>query len=101
MRYFYQVIVMDSYGHELIEEHQHLVRAIKERNPDLARARAIEHLTNTSRRSANVDLRSVNYRSDSSLGGEELGRPVKLSSRPPRSKKLPSVTRRTTRSPQR
>jgi hypothetical protein len=101
MRYFYQVIVMDSYGHELIEEHQHLVRAIKERNPDLARARAIEHLTNTSRRSANVDLRSVNYRPDSLLGGEDLGRTRKPSSRPPRSKKLSSVTRRTTRSSQR
>jgi DNA-binding GntR family transcriptional regulator len=101
MRYFYQVIVMDSYGHELIEEHQHLVRAIKERNPDLARARAIEHLTNTSRRSANVDLRSVNYRSDSLLGSEELGRPMKQSLRTARSKKLQSVARRTTRSPKR
>jgi DNA-binding GntR family transcriptional regulator len=90
MRYYYQVIVMDSYGHELILEHQNLVRAIKARNPDLARARAMEHLTNTSRRSANVDLRSVNYSAESLLGSAESDRLLRLQ----------PVARRTTR-PQR
>ena len=61
MRYYYQVIVMDSYGPELVAEHHDLVRAIKSGNPDLARQRAEEHLTNTARRSLNIDLRSVNY----------------------------------------
>jgi DNA-binding GntR family transcriptional regulator len=99
MRYYYQVIVMDSYGQELIEEHQHLLRAIKERNPDLARARAMEHLSNTSRRSANVDLRSVNYTSESLFGGEAFGRPMKDSSRTSRSKKQQPVKRRARTSP--
>ena len=99
MRYYYQVIVMDSYGQELIEEHQHLLRAIKERNPELARARAMEHLSNTSRRSANVDLRSVNYTSESLFGGEAFGRPMKDSSRTSRSKKQQPVKRRARTSP--
>jgi DNA-binding GntR family transcriptional regulator len=99
MRYYYQVIVMDSYGQELIEEHQHLLRAIKERNPDLARARAMDHLSNTSRRSANVDLRSVNYTSESLFGGEAFGRPIKDSSRTSRSKKQQPMKRRPTTSP--
>jgi len=61
MRYYYQVIVMDSYGPELVAEHHDLVRAIKGGNTDLARQRAEEHLTHTARRSANIDLRSVNF----------------------------------------
>ena len=61
MRYYYQVIVMDSYGSELVAEHRDLVRAIKSGNPELARQRAEEHLSNTARRSLNIDLRSVNH----------------------------------------
>jgi len=61
MRYYYQVIVMDSYGPELVAEHHDLVRAIKSGNTVLARQRAEEHLTHTARRSVNIDLRSVNY----------------------------------------
>jgi hypothetical protein len=76
MRYYYLVIVMDSYGPELIEEHQQLVRAIKSGNPELARARATEHLSNTSRRSANVDLRSVNFSNDGLLGEEYTRGPL-------------------------
>lgn len=101
MRYFYQVIVMDSYGHELIMEHQNLVRAIKARNPDLARARAVEHLTNTSRRSTNVDLRSVNYSAESLLGSVEADRLQRQPSRTPRAKRLQPVARRATSLPQR
>jgi DNA-binding GntR family transcriptional regulator len=71
MRYYYQVIVMDSYGPELVAEHHDLVRAIKSRNPDLARQRAEEHLANTARRSLNIDLRSVNYGVEGLLNPEE------------------------------
>jgi DNA-binding GntR family transcriptional regulator len=75
MRYYYQVIVMDSYGPELVAEHHDLVRAIKSGNPDLARQRAEEHLENTKRRSINIDLRSVNHGVDTLLGSEESGWP--------------------------
>jgi DNA-binding GntR family transcriptional regulator len=71
MRYYYQVIVMDSYGPELVAEHHELVRAIKSGNADLARKHAEEHLSNTTRRSVNIDLRSVNYGVESLLGSEE------------------------------
>jgi DNA-binding GntR family transcriptional regulator len=59
MRYYYLVIVMDSYGKELIEEHQRLVRAIKSGDAAMARMYAMEHLTNTHRRSVDIDLRSM------------------------------------------
>jgi DNA-binding GntR family transcriptional regulator len=71
MRYYYHVIVMDSYGPELVKEHHDLVRAIKSGNSDLARQRAEEHLTNTARRSLNVDLRSVNYGVENLLDPEQ------------------------------
>ncbi len=87
MRYYYLVIVVDSYGPELIAEHQRLVRAIKAGNPELARTRAMEHLTNTSRRSMNVDLRSANYTKDGLLGQEEAGWLLKTPSRATRTKK--------------
>jgi DNA-binding GntR family transcriptional regulator len=99
MRYYYLVIVVDSYGQELIAEHQAMVRAIKAGNPELARARAKDHLTNTRRRSANLDLRSVdldlrsaNYGADRLLEQEETGR--QMPSRATGAKKRPSVTRR-------
>jgi DNA-binding GntR family transcriptional regulator len=94
MRYYYQVIVMDSYGHQLIEEHQNLVRAIKARNPDLARARAIDHLKNTSRRSANIDLRSVNYSAESLLVGEESVRQIRQPLRKAYAKRVRPEARR-------
>jgi len=64
MRYYYQVIVMDSYGPQLIAEHRELVRALQSGNADLARARASEHLENTVKRSMKVDLRTVNQPRD-------------------------------------
>jgi hypothetical protein len=71
MRYYYQVIVMDSYGPELVAEHHDLVRAIKSGDQDQARRRAEEHLSNTTRRSLNIDLRSVNYGTESLLGSSQ------------------------------
>jgi DNA-binding GntR family transcriptional regulator len=59
MRYYFLVIIMDSYGPELVEEHRDLVRALKAGNTALARTRASDHLVNTARRSMNVDLRAV------------------------------------------
>ncbi len=96
MRYYYLVIAMDSYGQELIAEHQALVRAIKTGNPELARARAKDHLANTNRRSANVDLRSANSGVDSLLGEEERGWLLKTPSRAPRAKKKAYAPRRRT-----
>lgn len=60
MRYFYLVIVMDSYGPQLVAEHRALVRALRSGNPDLARRRAMEHLEKTIQRSTKVDLRTFN-----------------------------------------
>ena len=60
MRYFYLVIVMDSYGPQLVAEHHEIVRAIQSGNAQTARERAQEHVTNTVHRSSNVDVRSVN-----------------------------------------
>lgn len=60
MRYYYLVISMDSYGEELVEEHQQMVRAIKAGNAEMARRRAMEHLTNTNRRIIDIDMRSAN-----------------------------------------
>ena len=70
MRYYYLVIVMDSYGKQLIHEHQNLVRAIKAGNAELARQHALEHLVNTNRRSADIDLRSANYAATTLLDSE-------------------------------
>jgi DNA-binding GntR family transcriptional regulator len=78
MRYYYLVIVMDSYGPELVEEHHELVRAIKSGNPELARKCANDHLENTVRRSMNVDLRSANWNSGLSLGSERSERTLKV-----------------------
>lgn len=72
MRFYYHVIVMDSYGPELVNEHRHLVQAIKSRDPELARTRATEHLTNTGRRSSQIDLRSANFGVDDLLGIEAV-----------------------------
>ncbi len=62
MRYYYQVIVMDSYGPALVDEHRELVRALSSRKADVARAKALDHLNKTVERSQKVDLRSVNLR---------------------------------------
>jgi DNA-binding GntR family transcriptional regulator len=71
MRYYYLVIVMDSYGQELVEEHQQLVRAIKAGNSEMARAHAIKHLANTNRRSIDIDMCSANSGKGTLLEDEE------------------------------
>jgi len=94
MRYYYQEIVMDSYGPELVAEHHDLVRAIKSGNPDLARQRAEEHLSNTGRRSLNIDLRSVNYGTENLLGSEEMKRSLKTTAQGTKAKKRLPIRRR-------
>jgi DNA-binding GntR family transcriptional regulator len=59
MRYFYLVIIMDSYGQQLVAEHHEIVRAIRSGDAQAARERAAEHVTNTVSRSTKVDVRSV------------------------------------------
>ncbi len=59
VRYFYLVIIMDSYGQQLVTEHHEIVRAIRSGNAQAARERAAEHVTKTVGRSSNVDVRSV------------------------------------------
>jgi DNA-binding GntR family transcriptional regulator len=93
MRYYYQVIVMDSYGPDLVMEHRSLTRAIKAGNQEQARERAMEHLANTSRRSMNVDLRSANYAVSDLLDFEDDGQ-FKTASRVAKAKKRLSSTRR-------
>jgi DNA-binding GntR family transcriptional regulator len=94
MRYYYQVIVMDSYGPELVAEHHDLVRAIKAGNSDLARQRAEEHLTHTTRRSANIDLRSVNFGTDGLLNSQASDWPQEAMPLRPKVKKRSPVRRR-------
>lgn len=94
MRYYYQVIVMDSYGPELVAEHHDLVRAIKSGNPNLARQRAEEHLTNTTRRSVNIDLRSVNYGIEALLDPKGTEWPHQNATLTSKVKKRPTVRRR-------
>lgn len=94
MRYYYQVIVMDSYGPELVAEHHDLVRAIKVGNTDLARQRAEEHLTHTTRRSMNIDLRSVNFGMDGLLNPQAADWPQETLPPRPKAKKRSPVRRR-------
>jgi hypothetical protein len=67
MRYYYLVIVMDSYGPQLVAEHQELVRALRSGNAELARARASDHLENTVKRSLKIDLLAVNLSSETPM----------------------------------
>lgn len=94
MRYYYLVIAMDSYGPELVEEHRNLVRAIKSGNPELARQRAGDHLSNTVRRSMNVDLRMANHGSERLLRDDDSDWLLKVPSNIRKAKKRVSVSRR-------
>jgi DNA-binding GntR family transcriptional regulator len=64
MRYYYLVIVMDSYGQDLVDEHRELVKALRSGKAELARERATDHLTQTVKRTSKIDLRSVNLPSE-------------------------------------
>jgi len=63
MRYTYLVISVDSYGPQLSNEHKMLVRALRMRDPERARERALDHLNKTETRGLRVDWRLVDMRS--------------------------------------
>jgi DNA-binding GntR family transcriptional regulator len=60
MRYSYLVISVDSYGPQLSNEHKALLRAIRMKNPESARDRALDHLNRTEGRGTRVDWRLAN-----------------------------------------
>jgi len=60
MRYSYLVISVDSYGPQLALEHKALVRAIRMKDVERARERALDHLNKTETRGMRVDWRLVN-----------------------------------------
>ena len=93
MRYYYLVIVMDSYGPQLVAEHRELVRALRSGKAELARARASDHLENTIKRSMKVDLRSVNLTSDSPMNTDYSDWLEKAPSPSARRIKRPSANR--------
>jgi DNA-binding GntR family transcriptional regulator len=94
MRYYYLVIVMDSYGPQLVAEHQELVRALRSGNADLARARASDHLENTVKRSMRVDLQAVNLSTDSPMNtdySDWLRNPPPLGTKHPKRRGVPKT----------
>lgn len=64
IRYFYLVISMASYGKELVNEHQAMVRAIRARKPEQARDRATEHVIRTMERTSLIRIPQGGFRGD-------------------------------------
>jgi GntR family transcriptional regulator, rspAB operon transcriptional repressor len=62
MRFFYLGLSMDSYGPVIVSEHTGIVEAIKARDPETARKRAEEHVSNTISRSSSVFLAATEVR---------------------------------------
>jgi DNA-binding GntR family transcriptional regulator len=100
MRYFYLVIIMDSYGPQLVAEHHELVKAIRSGNAQAARERAAEHVTNTVNRSVAVDVRSASLPSTGSTSNagaaswlyQATAGPPKAAVRRPRKTKSAKLT---------
>jgi DNA-binding GntR family transcriptional regulator len=68
IRYFYQVISMDSYGVELANEHREIVKAIRAHKPDLARQKAADHMRRTIERTMIINFTGLKIGVSSSLG---------------------------------
>ncbi len=62
MRFFYLGLSMDAYGPVIVAEHTGIVEAIKARDPEAARKRAEEHVSNTIRRSSSAFLSATEVR---------------------------------------
>lgn len=62
MRFFYLIIAMDAYGPQLVKEHEEIVAAIRRRDPEQARQRAADHVTQTIRRSAGLFMTATEAR---------------------------------------
>ncbi|MHB8526491.1 MAG: GntR family transcriptional regulator [Candidatus Acidiferrales bacterium] len=78
MRFFYLGLSIDSYGSVLVAEHAGIVEAIKARDPETARKRAEDHVSNTIRRSSSVFLAATEVRLGETEGEgncERGGRP--------------------------
>lgn len=56
IRYFYLVISMSSYGQDLVQEHDEIVKAIRARKPELARKRAEDHVRQTIERTSKIHI---------------------------------------------
>jgi DNA-binding GntR family transcriptional regulator len=56
IRYFYLVISMASYGQDLVQEHDEIVKAIRARKPELARERAEDHVRQTIERTSKIEI---------------------------------------------
>jgi DNA-binding GntR family transcriptional regulator len=95
MRYFYLVIVMDSYGPQLVNEHHGIVRAIRAGNVQAAKERATEHVANTVTRSTNIDVRSASIQPGSATSAGDASWLYRPSSTRTRTARRPR--RKTTR----
>lgn len=71
MRFYYLVISMDKYGPELVQEHRHVVGAIRAGNPGEARKKMAEHVINGIRRSANLFIASSEARLADGISNHE------------------------------
>lgn len=60
IRYFYMVISMDSFGVDLAQEHREIVKAIRARNPELARQKSSDHVLKTIARTMSLDFATLN-----------------------------------------
>jgi GntR family transcriptional regulator, rspAB operon transcriptional repressor len=72
MRFFYLGLSIDAYGAILVCEHTGIVDAIKARDPELARKRAEEHVSNTIKRSSGIFLAGAEISLHESDGAERL-----------------------------
>ncbi|MBT9332697.1 GntR family transcriptional regulator [Paracidobacterium acidisoli] len=70
MRFFYLGLPFDSYGPALVKEHVGLAAAIRARDPEMARLRATEHITNAMQRSASLLMSALRF-------GEAVFEPVR------------------------
>jgi DNA-binding GntR family transcriptional regulator len=90
MRYSYLVIVVDSYGPQLSTEHKALVRAIRSRNPEQARERALDHLNRTETRGLRVDWRMVDLPNEMAGNGHGPDRSAETSQYVAKTRKVKS-----------
>jgi DNA-binding GntR family transcriptional regulator len=81
MRFFYLGLPFDSYGPALVKEHVGMVAAIRARDPEQARQRAAEHITNAMERSATLLMSALRF-------GEAVFEPVADRERPSVSARL-------------
>lgn len=72
MRFFYLGLSIDSYGAVIVTEHSSIVEAIRARDPELARKRAEEHVSNTIKRSSSIFLAATEITLNEAESAERL-----------------------------